>query len=53
MKWIKMDDAGSALLKSERSQRAVQLQLQPMQKVLHLGWGVPRLLMIKYFDLEV
>ena len=37
MKWIKMDDAGSALLKSERSQRAVQLQLQPMQKVLHLG----------------
>ena len=50
MKWIKMDDDESALLKSERSQRAVHLQLLPMQKVLHLGRRVPRLLMIKYFE---
>ena len=52
MKWIKMDDDGNAVLK-ERSQRAVHLQMQPMQKVLHLGRRVSRLLMIKYFALEV
>ena len=49
MKWIKMDDDGNALLK-ESSQRAVLLQLQPMQKVLHLGRRVLRLLMIKYLE---